>query len=247
MNRINFIRMIMEWVKNFIQNMKEISNGEATPKPEPPKPEPPSNSSEICDEPFVQNRKGKILLWDTNESHAADVKNVFLGMYPEAASRITLHLGYNFEAIDPFDLVLKSTTGFERQLSLAQKHPEVCFVMPVGSNQDKEMTFYNNNLGEIVLTRGYEPDDKIGTAFGNVLEFWERDHKDDNKAVSSYSNARVAAKLLKIWEARGGCWEDTRAAARKTALRNKNTHPNNEAWNKKFGFGQIRVQEAIKW
>ncbi len=251
------IKMILEWARGFIrQKESEVKDAPSTP-PRPGSPPPPTpttgtsggnnNPASICDDPVVQGRKGKILIWDHNESHGNDVRNVFLGSYVDAASRITMQIGWNFSDVEPYDLVLKSTSGFERQLPLAEKYPETCFIMPVGSNHDKEMTFLNNNVGKIVLTRTYEPDDKVGTAYGGVLEFWEKDHKDDEKAVSSYGNALVAAKLLKIWEARGGCWEDTRSAARNTAYRDNNTHPNGEKWNKKFGFGQIRINEAILW
>lgn len=234
----SLIERILKWARKFYFESQKLSdqNKSSTPK-----------ELAGCEEPIIQNRKGKILIWDSNEGHAKIVKSTFLNEYPEAEKRIEIKLGWNIDQVSQFDLVVKSSAGFERQLPLAQKLNNTCFVMPVGTNDDKELKFRNNRLGEIVLTRAYEEASNVGTGYGEVLEFWDEDQKKDDKAVSSYSNSRVAAKLLKIWEHRGGCWEDARNAARKTAYRTKQTHPNNEQWNKKFGFGKIRVNSAKTW
>ncbi len=200
----------------------------------------------LPEEEVIPGRKGSILIWDVNDAHSYLVKKVFLEVYPESKDRLEV-VFRRPDDFSTYDVVIRSTTGIQGMVSTAKKYPETLFVMPVGGNDEKEVSHSNNSTAPIVATRATESKAPKGTAYGGALDFYDLDNKDDGKAHVSFSNPRIAAKLLLIWEARGKSWKDALNAARKTADRGPKTHPNGEMHNKKFGYGRINVEKAIKY
>jgi hypothetical protein len=75
------------------------------------------------------------------------------------------------------------------------------------------------------------------TAYGAGLEFWDEDLDLVEPELSSFSNGRVAGKLLKIKDTLNCSWNVARYLAQMTASENG-------IWNKYNGFGKIDVDKA---
>ena len=97
--------------------------------------------------------------------------------------------------------------------------------MTLGSNLYEELTALDT-LG-IIVASGAGTDSNM-TGYGNGLEFWDEDDTQDGLYYSSFSNARVAAKLLKIKQTLNCTWEEARTRARNTAS-------NSGVWDKYIG------------
>jgi len=143
-------------------------------------------------------------------------------------------------------LIIKSYTGLYSHIPLAtQYYPDVLMFMPLGSNQNIELT--NPNTLSVIVSCGAGLTTQNQTGYGNGLEFWDVDTYGSASAESSYTNPIVAAKLLAIKEARNCGWFEARYCARFTADRTEITHPSDEYWNKNNGFGKINVTNAIAY
>jgi hypothetical protein len=78
------------------------------------------------------------------------------------------------------------------------------------------------------------------TAYGAGLEFWDGDLDLIEPELSSFSNGRVAGKILKIKDTLNCAWNIARYHAQMTAS-------NLGLWNKYNGFGKIDVVAAIAY
>lgn len=76
------------------------------------------------------------------------------------------------------------------------------------------------------------------TAYGQGLEFWDYDLDMVDPDLSSFSNGRVAGKILKIKDTLGCSWWEARYRARMTASENG-------VWSLYNGYGKIDVAKAL--
>lgn len=185
-----------------------------------------------------------VVISDSDTSgHGLTVKNTFIDEYGDSATIGMYQDGFdgglayarNCGAI----VYIRSYTGIENNEDTAlvyYNRDSILTFMPLGSNLYEELTALDT-LGDIVAS-GAGTDSNM-TGYGNGLEFWDEDDIPDGLYYSSFSNARVAAKLLKIKQTLNCTWEEARNRARLTA--------SNPTWDKYNGYGKINVDSAIDW
>lgn len=180
--------------------------------------------------------------YDTS-GHGLTIKNTFIDEYGDSAT-IGMYLG-NFNGGLAYarncgaKVYIRSYTGIAANEDTAQVYYDrdsILSFMTLGSNLYEELTALDT-LG-IIVASGAGTDSNM-TGYGNGLEFWDEDDTQDGLYFSSYSNARVAAKLLKIKQTLNCTWEEARSRARLTA--------SNPTWDKYNGYGKINVDSAIAW
>jgi len=189
------------------------------------------------------------IISDTIPSHAIIVKEAFDDTYLNDNAVV-----YNQRDEDLFEFgeaigikaMIKSYTGLFSHIPLAtQYYPSVPFFMPLGSNQNIELT--NPSTLSVIVSCGAGLTDRNLTGYGNGLEFWDIDTYNVPTAESSFSTPIIAGKILNIMEARNCDFWEARYVARITADRNEPNRPANTIWHNLNGFGKINVANAIAY
>lgn len=196
----------------------------------------------------------KIILADTDGgvgSHGIIMRDTMKAQYPTLVDAdFSFNTSYNaFEIanVSNIPIIVRSTTGLNTYANHSKAYwDSVILVMPLGSNQKIELDYSGELYPWVICTGAGATQNE--TAFGNNLDFWDEDENQDGTYTSSFSNARIAAKLYQIWVGRTNpdMWEVI-IAARETAERNITTHPDGLKWNKNNGYGKIDVAAAIAY
>lgn len=145
------------------------------------------------------------------------------------------------------EVIVHSYTGVESKVDMSQEvYPNVLVLMPLGSNVFTQLNVFQEEDPPVIVTCGAgDFEERNNTGYGNGLEFWDEDLIwNDGDDQSSFSNGKIAGKLLKIKDTLNCDWWTARYLARLTADRNE---PNRETepWDLRNGFGKINVQAAI--
>lgn len=148
------------------------------------------------------------MIIDSSPSHSAIVQSTFLDEYPNHQGTITISSGYQ----SGYDLVIKS----DATLSSNQNNgsPTELWVMPLGSNASIQINNPSSFPQYVIATGATNDGINNNTAYGAALEFIDFDDMNDGIALSSFSNARIAAKLAKMKEGTNLSWSDIRTNAR---------------------------------
>lgn len=86
--------------------------------------------------------------------------------------------------------------------------------MPLGSNASIQINNPSSFPQYVIATGATNDGINNNTAYGAALEFIDFDDMNDGIALSSFSNARIAAKLAKMKEGTNLSWSDIRTNAR---------------------------------
>jgi hypothetical protein len=176
--------------------------------------------------------------------HAEKIKNeISRGYGSDISSQIlirydTYNSDFQYCVDNNIPVFVRSYAGLGQALDdyVLQYYFNLTLFYPLGSNLNVELTNLNS-LGVIIASGAGE--NQNVTAYGNGLEFWDTE-EEDTGWQSSYSNGRIAGKILKIIDVLScNAWE-ARYRARMTAS-------NNGVWDKFNGYGKINVQSAIDY
>lgn len=139
------------------------------------------------------------------------------------------------------EMVVRSTTGLTTFITDAETYYAngILSFVPLGSNAYAEITDPTSIPVIVTCGAGITTDGSNATAYGQGLEFWDRETYGENgTAESSYSNGVIAGKLYAIKVGRNCGWWEARYCARKTASQGG-------VWDKYNGYGVINVADAI--
>jgi hypothetical protein len=145
--------------------------------------------------------------------------------------------------------ILRSYTGVAAAVSLlAPLYPRVLGFFPMGSNTYEELSIFTEQEPPVIVTTGAgDTENQNNTAWGNGLEFWDNDLTDVDPAdLSSYSNAVILGKLLRIKDNLECDWWEARYRARTTALQTEDTRFN-KGWDIRNGYGKIVEWNALHY
>lgn len=195
-------------------------------------------------EPPIVYPEYMVVISDSDTSgHGLTVKNTFIDEYGDSVTIGMYQGGFNdgiaYARNCGAIVYIRSFTGISHYEDTAQVYYDrdsILSFMPLGSNTYEELTALDT-LG-IIVASGAGTDSNM-TGYGEGLEFWDLDDTENAEYLSSFSNARVAAKLLKIKQTLNCTWEEARSRARLTA--------SNPTWDKYNGYGKINVDSAIAW
>lgn len=196
----------------------------------------------------------RILIADNPESsHALDVKQSIIDGYGSDISEEIEIISSDLQttinaATEDTVMVVHSYTGVESKVNMSQAvYPDILVFMPLGSNTFEELNLFDEIEPPVIVTCGAgDFEERNNTGYGNGLEFWDEDLIwNDGDDQSSFSNGKIAGKLLKIKDTLNCDWWTARYLARLTSDRNE---PNRETepWDLRNGYGKINVQAAIE-
>lgn len=198
------------------------------------------------------NKSTEALIVEATEQLAIDhgtyVQNEFELIYPAGVSVIRgkgITDGFQYANNTDLGALIYSYGGVGSYVSQALSiYPTTQMFMPLGSNQS--VLLPTPPSIPLIITCG------AGTTFnetgyGPGLEFWDKEVQGIPEEQSSFSNGRIAGKLMAIRNGRNCSWWQARYCARITARRNSTTHPGGVIWNQNNGFGEINVNSAIAY
>lgn len=183
----------------------------------------------------------KVIISDTDLTHAGDVRQAFINAFGEAEILIRIESISNFEnsfihAVENnFDMVIRSTAGARTKfLSFTtdyyNEHNILC-IIPTGQQFPNSQSFFHTaELPTAVLT-GVGTTSNVGAY---KVEFF-----DSNSEWVSFTNSFIAGKLAKIKVECNCTWNEARQRARLTASSPTPTDVS--------GYGIINVESAINY
>jgi hypothetical protein len=196
----------------------------------------------------------KILIADIpNTQHALDIKQSIIDGYGSDISSDIEIVSSDLQttinsATEDTVMIVHSYSGVTSKVNMSQEvYPNLLVFMPLGSNTFTQLNLFAETNPPLIVTCGAgDFEERNNTGYGNGLEFWDEDLIwNDGDDQSSFSNGKIAGKLLKIKDTLNCDWWTARYLARSTADRNE---PNRETslWDLRNGYGKINVQAAIE-
>lgn len=179
-------------------------------------------------------------------THGVYVQNEFEIGYPAGTSVIRgrgLTDGFQYANNTQLGALVYSYGGLSFHITQAMSiYPATQMFMPLGSNES--ILLPNPSTIPVIITCG------AGTTFnetgyGPGLEFFDSEDQGQSINHSSFSNGKIAGKIMNIRNTLSCSFWEARFRARITADRTLITHPEGEYWNSQNGFGKINVQAAI--
>lgn len=213
----------------------------------------------------------RVLVSDTNFTHAKAVKNLLVTTYNAWSAnfglqeslvlsanevkielRSILTISYILKETDII-MAIRPTDGILNHIEIAEQiYPRTLLVMPMGSNTHSDMAIFTDEEPPLVVTVGAgDTEGQNNTGYGNGIEFWD-DEFDTSGApdLSSYASAVIGAKLLFMYDWQNlidgsSTWWNIRYKARMGAWRTESSRTTN-LWDIKNGYGQILPYIGIK-
>jgi hypothetical protein len=147
--------------------------------------------------------------------------------------------------------VIRCTAGIENYISYAkQLYPGVQMFFPLGSNNFEQLKIFANSEPPVIVSAGAgDEEQRNNTAYGNGLEFWDRDFVQTSQPSSdesSFSTGIILGKLLFIKDALKCNWWKARYRARITAERNE-INRSTSPWDLRNGYGRINALNAVNY
>lgn len=201
----------------------------------------------------------RIIISDEFGQHGTDIRTSICNGYGSNISpsiKIVPYFGSAYIVAKDTPSVIafiRSTPGVEGYVSqLGSLYPRIQSFFPLGNDNFIQLNIFNSWHPPVVIPSGAgdfiaTAQNRNNTAYGNGLEFWDRDLLvDDSSDQSSFSNGYILGKLLRIKDTLNCDWWEARYRARMTAYRlepNRQTHP----WDLRNGYGRIDVNAAIAY
>ena len=213
----------------------------------------------------------RVLVSDTNSTHANAVKNLLVTTYNAWSAnyglqeslilsagevkielRSILTISYILEETDII-MAIRPTDGILNHIEIAEQiYPRTLLVMPMGSNTHSDMAIFTDEEPPLVVTVGAgDTEGQNNTGYGNGIEFWDDDFDTSGAPdLSSYASAVIGAKLLFMYDWQNlidgsSTWWNIRYKARMGAWRTESSRTTN-LWDIKNGYGQILPYIGIK-
>lgn len=199
-----------------------------------------SNKTIYCK--FIKNVPNyRVLISDYTawNPHAADIKSAFIQGYESAGGTWddSIHLFYDRPLQDALlaadsngaRMVIRSSTGMQSSISLANAYYPTYLFMPTGMNKDTLLWNSGGSLPSLIVTGAGTTENKTASD----IEFYGLDPIGTN--LSSYSNGYIAGQLLYIADQTNGDLWTARYLARSAGL----------TWSRDDGFGKVKINEAI--
>ena len=175
--------------------------------------------------------------------HELDVKEAFMfgyGSYDNTQFGKTVEFfggdvqgSFNYASSNGFNLIIRSYTGLEEAISIADNFPFIKIVMPSGSNTYEE-SFSGDVINSPVIITGAGVDHNVT---GYKIEFFSIDPITKSN-LSSFANGYIAGQIAYIANTLNCSIEDARLLARSTAS-------NLGSFDYYDGFGKINITSAL--
>lgn len=184
----------------------------------------------------------KIIISDSDITHANDVRNSFIQSFGDTAEIITriesisnFESSFTFAVENAFDMVIRSTVGARTRFLTFEtdyynQHGILC-VIPTGQQFPNSQSFFHTGELPTAILTGVGTTSNVGAY---KVEFF-----DSNSEWVSFTNSFIAGKLAKIKDELDCDWHEARLRARLTA---SNPTPSDIS-----GYGIIDVQAAIDY
>lgn len=146
--------------------------------------------------------------------------------------------------------IIRSTVGLSWDIGkIAYLDERFGVFYPLGSNEiGVEITSPSFLYPRVIVSGAGDEELQNNTAYGDGLCFWDWDTVFDTAPdASSFSNARILGKMLKVKDEVGCSWWEANWRCRVTADRVEPNRPSNTFWHKLNGFGRINTDAAIAY